>query len=382
MITRNKLLLLLLISISLWMFSVSPPPNKQDENTNVVDNSQISTTTNEKIVIKQIITPINHATSSKKIIEKTAVKPSEKTSPNTNTAKQILPSPPTEIKPAEPQPDFEAINQFARKAVVNILCTSNSIGISGTSGTGVLIDSRGIILTNAHLGQYWLLKDYPSKDSIECVIRTGSPAYPRYKAELMYIPPSWVEGNPNAVREQKGTGEKDFAFLRITGSIDGSPLPPSFDYTPIDRSGDITKNEIVVLVSYPAGFLGGQTILQSLNMTSAFTSIQDFFTFKEGTIDLISVGGTVISQKGASGGAVIDGKSSLIGIITTSTNATTTSARQLNAITLSYINRILWEEAGEGLAELLSQDSSVVAKTFNDTVAGTLTKILTDVLNK
>src|SRR3989338_818476 len=52
----------------------------------------------------------------------------------------------TEVSPSPLPIDFEAINQKVRRAVVNIFCTSNASGISQLlSGSGVLIDSRGII---------------------------------------------------------------------------------------------------------------------------------------------------------------------------------------------------------------------------------------------
>jgi len=57
-------------------------------------------------------------------------------------------------------------------------------------------------------------------------------------------------------------------------------------------------------------------------------------------LDIFALGGNIASQGGSSGGAVvntIDGK--LLGIITTSSEATTTAKRTLYAITLPYIKR-------------------------------------------
>src|SRR5205085_2429432 len=90
----------------------------------------------------------------------------------------------------------------------------------------------GLILTNAHIGQYFLLKDFTQKNYVECVIRTGSPAYPKYHAELVYISPTWVANNKAILKSQnpKGTGENDFAFLRITSAINSSNLPEKFSY--------------------------------------------------------------------------------------------------------------------------------------------------------
>src|SRR6185369_16312609 len=46
--------------------------------------------------------------------------------------------------------DFEKINEFTRQSIVNIICRNTKN--EEISGSGVLVDPRGIILTNAHLG--------------------------------------------------------------------------------------------------------------------------------------------------------------------------------------------------------------------------------------
>jgi hypothetical protein len=117
-------------------------------------------------------------------------------------------------------------------------------------------------------------------------------------------------------------------------------------------------------------------------MTSAITYIQGVFTFSENVIDAIGVGGTVVSQKGASGGAVVDKNSSLIGIISTSSNGDTTSSRDLNAITLAYINRTFQSETDFTLSQFLSQDIANFAKTFQENTAPALTQLLTDEITK
>ncbi len=282
----------------------------------------------------------------------------------------------------EPAPDFVAINTSARSAVVNILCTPKGSELSPISGTGVIIDPSGIILTNAHLGEYWLLKDFREKNFLECIARTGSPAYPKYHTELIYISPNWIQENKTILKEEnpKGTGENDFAFIRITDNIDGSPLPTSFPYITPNTRETFEKGEPVLLAGYPAGFLGGLSILEDLSITSALTTIQDIFTFKETTMDLLSVGGTVISQKGASGGAVVDGYNTLIGIISTSSLTDNTSTRDLRAITLAHINRSLQSELGITLSQFLQSDLVTFGHTFASTTAPLLTKIISDPL--
>ncbi|HRH26550.1 MAG TPA: serine protease [Parcubacteria group bacterium] len=305
-----------------------------------------------------------------------------------NTASQKKPEEiiaPKEVVPAstpiETPVDFEKINTDARKTTINILCTTKYGDLSPISGTGVIISSNGLVLTNAHIGQYFLLKDFREKDYLKCVGRTGSPAYPKYNLELVYISQNWVRANKSLLKEQnpKGTGEDDFAFLRITGNIDESNNQLKSFIEPNVREL-INIGEPVLLASYPAGFLGGLSILRDLNITSSITNIQDIYTFKDGTIDVISVGGTVVSQKGSSGGLVVDKNTSLIGIITTSSDGNTTSSRGLNAITLGYINRTLQKELGKNMREFLELDHEKYAKEFSISLGVELSKLITDEL--
>ncbi|MBA3733333.1 trypsin-like peptidase domain-containing protein [Patescibacteria group bacterium] len=379
--------------------------------------SQIWGMGSHKTVQKTITTPVVETTPVKKYVpSKPTLKPTTKVSKNTpakslsktatatpivatttpkipvSTEAVIIPPVASEsilkatttVQAVLPPADFTAINTFARSATVNILCTVKGSELSPISGTGVIISSQGVILTNAHVAQYFLLNNFRIKNFITCVARTGSPAYPVYNLELMYISPKWVEANKTVLKDTnpQGTGENDFALLRITGKIEGGILPSSFNHITPNANETILIGDPVVLVSYPAGFLGGLSILQNLNITSAETTVQDYYTYKENTIDLISVPGTVVSQKGASGGGVIDGKSNIIGIITTSSEANSTNARDLRAITIGYINRAIQTETGWSLEQILSQNSADFATKFQTETAPHLTTLITDELLK
>src|SRR3989344_433294 len=108
--------------------------------------------------------------------------------------------------------------------VVNILCLADTNSkLNSTTGSGVIIDKKGVILTNAHIAQYFLLPR-----EVACVIRTGSPARATYRAELIYLPPKWIEKNYTNItlEEPTGTGEDDYALLQITGNVSDTTLLP------------------------------------------------------------------------------------------------------------------------------------------------------------
>lgn len=286
-----------------------------------------------------------------------------------------------------PPISFSTINEVTREALVNVFCTTKSGGsFKPTTGSGVIIDERGVILTNAHVAQYYLLEDYIVEDFVSCVIRTGSPAKPLYIAKPIFISPSWINTNANNIiqQEPKGTGEDDYALLLITERTDSTKtIPETFPFvSPLYNSGNITTGDNVLLAGYPAGFLSGIVISKSLYISSAVTQIMELFTFKEGTLDLFSIGGSVVAQQGSSGGAVVNDQNELLGIIVTSTVADTTGDRDLRAITIAHINRSFMKDTGFDLQTLLSGDIQAEADAFNENIAPILTQALVNELDK
>ena len=286
--------------------------------------------------------------------------------------------------PAAPTKSQEQINEETRTALVNILCIPQA-GINGISGSGVLIDSRGVILTNAHIAQYFLLRDYLTPGNINCVVRTGSPAEARYTATLLYVPPAWVAANASQLKAAQavGTGEYDFAFLLITGRTDAAAvLPSNFPHVAMDR-GYVDAGDPMLLAAYPAGFLGAETVQKNLYISSAVAYVTQLFSFNQSTqVDLFSIGGTVVSQGGSSGGAAVrlrDG--TLAGIIATATAAASTGERDLRAVSLAHIDDALAAAGKGGVTALLTGDLSAKAAAFNAQVAPAETAALEAVLN-
>ncbi len=285
-----------------------------------------------------------------------------------------------------PPSDFNLINQKTRKALVNIICTSQTAGsFEPLSGSGVIINPRGIILTNAHVAQYFLLEDYRTKNFLTCIARTGSPATPKYTLKLLYISKQWVQENYKNITSQKpvGTGENDYALLQITGSTNPDiKLPAAFPAITFESNEDkIKTNDQILLASYPAGFLGGIAIQRDLYIVSTIVNIGKRYTFKDGTLDAFSLGGSPVAQHGSSGSGAISGSGKLLGIIVTSTDATDTSSRDLDAISIAHINRSLSTETHLTLDSLFASDIAAFGKTFDEETLPNLKKLFIDELD-
>ncbi|OGG58513.1 hypothetical protein A2765_02160 [Candidatus Kaiserbacteria bacterium RIFCSPHIGHO2_01_FULL_56_24] len=277
----------------------------------------------------------------------------------------------------------DALNTQARSALVNILCKTTGGMLRPISGSGVIIDPRGVILTNAHVAQYVLLAS-SQHVNLSCFVRTGSPASGTWTASLIYMPSQWVAEHAADIKKTRplGTGEYDFALLLITGTGGTTPLPSSFPYLPVETRGISRAGDPALLAAYPAEFSGGNATQNALDASSAITTIKQLLTFKENTIDLISLGGVVLAQSGSSGGAVVNAWGRLVGIISTTSEGATTAERDLRAITLSYVNRALEAETGQSLHELLTKDVAVESVTFMQTKAPALANLIIDQLSQ
>ena len=249
-----------------------------------------------------------------------------------------------------------------RKALVNIICNAPAGGRTHSiSGSGIIIDPKGIILTNAHIGQYFLLADR----GVSCVIRSGNPAVDKYNASPIYISPLWLRTNPEVLTKTSpsGTGEYDFALLAISKSATAEPLPSSFPYITLATTPP-SAGTPVVIASYGAQFIESSQIASNLFPTIVFGSVKEIFTFAVNTIDVIALGGSAAAQEGSSGGGVADASGNLVGTITTSTVSGATDTRSLNAITASYIRAEYASEMGSALDLLLAESPATAISEF------------------
>lgn len=291
------------------------------------------------------------------------------TAPNKKTA----PPPPASVVLSQPVaksvsvPKSPTVSEIAaldasastlRAALVNIICYAPAgSGLHSISGSGVFIDPKGVILTNAHIAQYFLLADR----GVSCAIRAGSPAADSYDAALVYISPAWLSANASVLTQAapSGTGEYDFAFLAVTKSATNASFPfiPLALYQP-------SEGTPVVIASYGAQFLATNQVQSSLFPTVVFGSVKDVFTFASSTVDVLALGGSVAAQEGSSGGGVADASGALIGTITTSTTEGATNTRSLSAITTSYIRAEYASETEQVLDLLLARSTATAIADF------------------
>ncbi|MDP3661525.1 MAG: serine protease [bacterium] len=336
------------------------------------------------------IRTIESATTSSEISETptttpTALPPVSKPETPISAIKLPLPIPPV-VSVIEP--DWNKINEQTRAALANILCVSKNGDIfKPLSGSGVFIDPRGVILTNAHVAQYMLLTGGgEASDLLDCTVRIGNPAENRYRADILFISPRWITDNAKNLLEEspKERGENDYALLVVTDTTnpDGQ-LPSSFPFISLrEKLLDVGTKDAFLVAGYPAGFLGGIAVQRALYSASAFATIQSRYTLGESTLDMVGLGGNLLAQKGASGGAVVDGAGELAGLITTAIVEGATDARDVRALTTDYIARAFKEEAGFSLYEIKNADLASLSQQFNTQIAPALRKKLTDVIHK
>lgn len=260
-------------------------------------------------------------------------------------------------------------------ATVNLYCRLKAgKKLYGSTGSGVFIDNRGIILTNAHVAQFFLLADRTSGGrgddktrgtngvTAKCSVRTGSPAKERWTASVLYFPPTWVEENASELSKSKpkGTGKNDFALLYITDTKKKGPLPSKFPTLTPDIIGNIAEQEIITIAGYPAEKLDFDGIRDKLPLVIASSTVTHTQGFAQGPlVDVLTLAPSAAGNQGISGGPVVDDAGEVVGIVTS--KGIRDNDRTLRAITLAYIDRMMQAQTARALDELLDADLSALA---------------------
>ncbi|MEK7554838.1 MAG: serine protease [Patescibacteria group bacterium] len=278
-------------------------------------------------------------------------------------SKPLPPPPPASV----PTPDAPfAFDQKWRDAVVNLYCQW-PMGGGISSGSGVVIDPRGIILTSAHVAIDFLYYDTPktSPSPVDCWVRTGSPSQNIYRAKLMYIPADYIAEDLKGVgrfipEENIVYGKDDYGLLVITKTVDPKgTLPASFPYIPLDARSISIPGSHMYMIGYAASYLGSIAIMKGLPLMSSPVILDSVEPIKNGsTLDTLIFNGSVAGQHGSSGGAVVRTGGKLIAIPTYfKEEGPTTGESILGAITIDYVNRDMKIDTGVTLEEFIASDT-------------------------
>ncbi len=180
------------------------------------------------------------------------------------------------------------------QAVVQIIAMVDYEGeiVDGWTGSGSVISSDGLILTNAHV----VLSDkfYDVRDLIVAfTVNPDYPAEPRYYAEVMQV----NEG-------------LDLAVIRVTTDLNRNPVDRATLGLPAVALGDSDALELggdLTILGYPG--IGGATITLTSGKVGGFTSESGV-----GQRAFIKTSATI--SGGNSGGLAVNEKEELIGVPT------------------------------------------------------------------
>lgn len=341
----------------------------EDVNNQVVDL--------DKNLIEDLITPTN-----KPKIETAIKQNKEVISPETKIASTT-----PEILPAEKPIDIiiNTINDEIlpksqeelniEKVLVNIICTEKKGNyVTVNTGSGVIISSNGVVLTNSHVAQYFLLTKAPG--DYKCALyQENIPTY-GYVAELLYISPDWIKDNPDVIvtKNPRGTGENDYALLYITKNTNPAlPKPKTFNFVSANTTYDAKIGDKVNVAGFPGAPSGIADLTHTVGLKKDSTEIKDIFTFGNNYADVVSTEETPVAARGASGGGLFKDKDLIALIVTTSGK---TGNAYINAITTNYINRDLKKDFGISLGDLLKRDLKNESENFWDNYGKDLAEVI------
>ncbi len=258
---------------------------------------------------------------------------------------------------------FKPKSKNPEDAVFNIFCSQKLGKLRKTiTGSSVLINSDGTLLTNAHVAQFPLVAE--TDNSVVCIARSGLKAEKTYGVKAVFISPDWSKKNAPYINNggTTQTGENDYAFLRLvtTDNLDITPVSISFN--------DASIGSDISLISYPADILA-KNINATLTRQKESLQLLSYYSFNtpgSGDDDALQTSNSQLAQHGSSGGLIIDSRENLIGIVSIITASPTDASKmQIRAITPNHINRAISAYYSNGL-QLISQNGSMYLGTYFD----------------
>ena len=202
--------------------------------------------------------------------------------------------------PAQAQSLTRATSQRVMKSVVQLFAVD--IGRTGLAqpkwgGSGTIISTDGLILTNCHVAYPRAMMDDPKYDYDALVVslttRSDEPPKATYLAEVMQYDP-----------------DLDLAVIRINRTVDGKALDASKLNLPavsLADSDDMDIGDALFIFGYPG--IGGETITLTGGTVSGFT-------LERGVKGRAWVKTDATIAGGNSGGAGVNDKGELVGVPT------------------------------------------------------------------
>lgn len=210
--------------------------------------------------------------------------------------------------PTHAQLNREALNH-ALVATVQIFTLDSNLEVVA-SGSGSIVDPRGVIVTNFHVLGDTDTGDLANEDGLVGIALTQNPRQP---AVPTYIG-QYVEGDP----------ELDLAIVRLVGDLEGNELTacPDLPAFEIGNSDDVQVGDELDIIGFPG--IGGSSVTFTRGTVSGFESDESATTVWMKTDAEINPGN--------SGGAAVYQDGSLVGIPTQVIIDQETGAGQLGRV--------------------------------------------------
>ncbi len=341
---------------SLNVFSLSPHPIFQLTAPNF---SHIPLTKNPYVQPKK---PVDIPTLFNSLLPKSNV-------PTVSVEKTIETKPAAVPTPLTSQIPFPALiqNPIAggdTQGIINIHCTQKIGNLRKTvTGTGILINNDGTILTNAHVAQYPLVSGKVS--TVTCLGRSGKVASQVLPLKTVFISPTWSEQNARYINTggTLQTGSLDYALLKIDArnmtQLGLKPVDLSFDSPRIGSS--------ILAKAYPADILATNANASLTLETEGLTVNQtDSLGHSDNKVHIIETSPSRLAQRGSSGGLISSFGNQMIAMITIVLEPRSPGQnRTIRAITPHHIDTDLLKYVSGGLDGISRTGSQVLETKFN-----------------